>query len=138
MYFAFFPNPRGLYLNGTTAGTVRTLPNAHAASKLTPNTQADTLAAAITAMGLTINSAMLPPITMRQMLLWALSQGITLDAINAQIAALTDATQRAQATIELAHANTVERMNPLFIQIATALGLDAAKMDAAFMAAALL
>lgn len=76
------------------------------------------------------------PITARQLRLWLLSAGIPAAAIDAQIAAIPDATQRAAAQIEWEYATQYDRTHPLVAQLGAALGLTDAQIDEAFRNAA--
>lgn len=73
-------------------------------------------------------------VTMRQARLALLSVG-KLAQVNAAIAAIPDATQRAAAEIEWEYAQTVDRDSPFVQMLGTALALD---LDALFTAAAAL
>jgi hypothetical protein len=77
-----------------------------------------------------------PPsrITMRQARLVLLSAGL-LDKVNAAIAAMQGAAGEA-ARIEWEYAHDIERTNPLFSQLAEALGLSEAQIDNLFIEAA--
>ena len=75
------------------------------------------------------------PITQRQLRLWLLNAGITNDQVLAMIAAMPDATQRAQATVEYNYTITFERNNPFLMQVGTALNLTPSQLDDAFIAA---
>lgn len=71
-------------------------------------------------------------VTMRQARLALLSAG-KLAQVNAAIAAIPDATQRAAAEIEWEYAQTVDRGSPFVQMLGTALALD---LDALFTLAA--
>lgn len=72
----------------------------------------------------------MPTLTRRQLRLALLSIGITTEQIEAIIAAIPDATDRATALIEWQDANTYERDHPLIDDIATAIKVPADQIDA--------
>lgn len=76
-------------------------------------------------------------VTKRQLKLWLLNAGL-LDAVEAMLNAIPDETQRREALINWNDASVFERQHPLTLQLAGMLNLDAAAIDQAFAAAALL
>lgn len=76
-------------------------------------------------------------VTMRQARLALLGAGL-LDAVEAAIAAMPDATQRRAAEIEWEYAQTVDRESPFTQQLASGLGLTSEQLDALFTQAAVL
>jgi len=76
-------------------------------------------------------------VTMRQARLALLGAGL-LDAVEAAIAAMPDATQRRAAEIEWEYAQTVDRESPFTQQLASGLGLTSEQLDALFTQAAAL
>jgi hypothetical protein len=68
-------------------------------------------------------------VSMRQLRLWLHSQGL-LAAVDAAVSAIGGAAQ-----IEWEYATAIERQNPLVLQLASALGLDSAAVDQAFITA---
>ncbi len=84
-------------------------------------------------------SPVAPPssVTMRQARLALLGAGL-LDAVEAAIAAMTDATQRRAAEIEWEYAQTVDRNSPFTQQLASGLGLTSEQLDSLFTQAAAL
>ena len=75
-------------------------------------------------------------VTARQIRLWLVANGISLDAVDDAIAAIPDATQRRIVWVEWHFAPYVERSHPMLIPLAGALGLSQAQVDAAFVQAA--
>lgn len=73
-------------------------------------------------------------VTMRQAQLALLGAG-KLDAVEAAIAAIPDATQRKAAQITWDKSSAVERNNGLIAALAPALGLSSGQIDALFLAA---
>lgn len=74
-------------------------------------------------------------ITARQLRLWLAGAGL-LDQIDAALAAIPDDMARTTAQIEWEYATSFERSHALIASIGTAIGLDDAQIDAAFVAAA--
>lgn len=79
-----------------------------------------------------------PPLNRCQLRLWLLTMAITDEQVETQIAAIPDATVRAQARIQWEDAPVYRHDNPLVLQIGAALGLTQAQIDAGFRAAAVL
>lgn len=77
-------------------------------------------------------------LTARQARLWLLSVGLNDDAVRAKITGIQDETQRAAALIEWEYSVEIHVAHPLVQGIGAALGLDAASLRAAFVAAAAL
>lgn len=71
----------------------------------------------------------MPSLTRRQLRLALLSIGITTEQIEAIIAAIPDATDRATALIEWQDANAYERHHPLIDDIASAIKVPADQID---------
>lgn len=78
----------------------------------------------------------LPNLTPRQLRLWLIGAGLTPEAVDTQIDAIPDATERARARVEWDFATVYHRAHPLVGQLGAALGLSPAQIDAAFLAAA--
>jgi hypothetical protein len=74
-------------------------------------------------------------ITAVQIRLWLIAHGITLEQVDAAIAALPDAT-REVTRIEWEYSVTVRRSDSMLAQMAAAFGMDEAAIDAAFVEAA--
>jgi hypothetical protein len=70
-----------------------------------------------------------PTISRRQLRLGLLSIGVTADDVEAEIATIADAQERAAALIEWQDASAYERDHPLIAQVADALGLPAEQVD---------
>jgi len=75
-------------------------------------------------------------VTARQIRLWLVAHGISLASVEAAIDAIPDATQRESVRVEWEYAPYVERSHPMLVPLATALGMTAAQVDAAFVEAA--
>lgn len=87
------------------------------------------------------NKPLIPTITKRQMLLWLLANQSKTEAdVLAAIGTIADATARGQAQIEWSYPGRglLHRAHPLFDQLGGTFGMNAADIDAAFIAAALL
>lgn len=74
-------------------------------------------------------------ITPRQIRLQLLNLGITAAMVDAAIAAIPDATDRARAEIEWTYAVSYDRSDPLVYQIGTAFSLTPSEIDAAWAVA---
>jgi len=70
-----------------------------------------------------------PPLTARQLRLGLVTNGFSLDQVEAAIAAIEDPQQRAVASIEWEYASQFERSHPLIAQVGAALGLTAEQID---------
>lgn len=81
---------------------------------------------------------MLAPLTRRQLRLGLLANGITTTHVEAAIAAIPDAMDRAVAEIEWADASTYKRDHPLIEQVGTALELTPEQIDTMWEGALLL
>lgn len=79
-----------------------------------------------------------PTCTPRQLRIWLVTHGITLDAVNDAIAGIPDATQRQIAEIEWNHSPYYERNHPMLQAIAASLGLTSEQVDEAFREASTL
>lgn len=75
-------------------------------------------------------------VTARQIRLWLIGHGISLASVDAAIDAIPDAATRESVRVEWEYAPWVERSHPMLIPLATALGLSAQDVDAAFVEAA--
>lgn len=73
-------------------------------------------------------------VTMRQARLALLGAGL-LSQVDAALAAIADPVQRQAAQIDWEYAATVDRGSDLVVELASALNLDAAALDALFSAA---
>lgn len=89
-------------------------------------------------VGYDITSLPIPAISKAQCLLWLLTINKTEADIDALIAAIPDAGNRAVAQIVWKHREPFHRSHPLFNQIGADLGLSPSQIDDAFRAAALL
>lgn len=74
--------------------------------------------------------APIEPITQRQLRLWLFRRGVTEEMVEAAIAQIPDATQRAEALIEWRASNAYERGHPFVTAIGTMLGFTSEQMDA--------
>jgi hypothetical protein len=81
---------------------------------------------------------LVPTLTARQLRLWLIGAGMTLESIDGQINAIPDAKAQAEARVEWEYATSYHHDHPLVVQIGTALGLSQTQIDTAFRAAALL
>jgi hypothetical protein len=79
-----------------------------------------------------------PTISKAQCLLWLLQQGKSESDIDALIAGIPDAEQRAVAEIEWKYRQPFHHDHPLFASLAPAIGISVDDLPAAFRAAALL
>lgn len=75
-------------------------------------------------------------ISARQARLWLIRHGITLARVDAVIASIPDALTRESVRVDWEYGTEVHRSSPFIEQLAPALGLDAAAIDAAFREAA--
>jgi hypothetical protein len=74
-------------------------------------------------------------VTAVQIRLWLVAHGISLEQVDAAIAALPDATREA-TRIEWEYSVTVRRASSTLVAMAASFGMDAAAIDAAFVEAA--
>jgi hypothetical protein len=74
-------------------------------------------------------------VTAVQIRLWLVAHGITLEQVDAAIAALPDETREA-TRIEWEYSTTVHRSHGMLVAMAASFGMDAAAIDAAFVEAA--
>ena len=74
-------------------------------------------------------------VTAVQIRLWLVAHGITLEQVDAAIAALPDDTREA-TRIEWEYSVVVRRASSMLAQMAAAFGMDSAAIDAAFVEAA--
>jgi hypothetical protein len=74
-------------------------------------------------------------VTAVQIRLWLVAHGITLEQVDAAIAALPDETREA-TRIEWEYSITVRRASSTLVAMAASFGMDAAAIDAAFLEAA--
>lgn len=81
-----------------------------------------------------------PPasVTARQIRLWLVGHGVSLDAVAAAIQAIPDAATRATVAVEWEYAPYIERGHPMLLPLAAALGMTSEQVDAAFREAATL
>lgn len=79
-----------------------------------------------------------PPQTVsaRQIRLWLIRNGVSMEAVNAAIAAIQDPVERESIRVEWEYAPYVERSHPMLIPLAAALGLTEEQVGAAFAEAA--
>lgn len=75
-------------------------------------------------------------VTARQIRLWLVRNGYSLDTISQAIAAIPDAATRDAVSVEWEYAPYVERSHPWLAPLAQALGLDEENVDQAFRQAA--
>jgi len=85
------------------------------------------------------SQASAPPVpdslTAVQIRLWLVAHGITLEHVDAAIAALPDETREA-TRIEWEYSGTIHRASSTLVAMAAAFGMDEAAIDAAFVEAA--
>jgi len=74
-------------------------------------------------------------VTAVQIRLWLVAHGITLEQVDAAIAALPDETREA-TRIEWEYSATIHRASSTLVAMATAFGMDSTAIDAAFVEAA--
>lgn len=79
--------------------------------------------------GLPAIQVFLAPLTARQLRLGLVANGITLDQVEAAIAAIDDAQARAVALIEWQYASQFNRDHPLIAQVAETIGLSDDQID---------
>jgi hypothetical protein len=77
-----------------------------------------------------------PTLSRRQLRLGLLSIGVAADDVEAEIATIADAQERAAALIDWQDASAYERTHPLIAQVADALGLPESQVDALWLWAA--
>jgi len=77
-------------------------------------------------------------VTARQIRLWLVTHGVSLDAVAAAMQAIPDAATRATVQIEWEYAPYIERGHPMLLPLAAALGMTSEQVDAAFREAAAL
>ena len=77
-------------------------------------------------------------VTARQIRLWLVTHGISLDAVESAIEGIEDQMQRDMVRVEWEYAPYVERSHSMLLPLAAALGLTEAQVDAAFREAAAL
>jgi hypothetical protein len=77
-----------------------------------------------------------PSVTARQIRLWLVRSGYSLDTITQAISAIPDAATRDAVAVEWEYAPYVERSHPWLAPLGQALGLDDANIDQAFRQAA--
>jgi len=73
-------------------------------------------------------------LTAVQIRLWLVAHGISLEQVDAAIAALPDDTREA-TRIEWEYSATIHRASSTLVAMATAFGMDSAAIDAAFLEA---
>lgn len=72
----------------------------------------------------------------RQVRLWLLRSGISLETVDQAINSIEDATLRDSVSIEWEYAPYIERNHPMLVPLAQSLGLNETDIDRAFMEAA--
>lgn len=72
----------------------------------------------------------------RQLRIWLVTHGVSLDDVSAAIAAIPDATQRQIAQIEWDYSPYYERNHEMLQAVAAALGMTSEQVDQAFREAA--
>lgn len=77
-------------------------------------------------------------VTARQIRLWLVTHGVSLEAVAAAVQAIPDAAQRATVAVEWEYAPYIERGHPMLMPLAAALGMTSEQVDAAFREAATL
>lgn len=77
-------------------------------------------------------------VSARQIRLWLVTHGISLETVDATINSIADATTRDTVRVEWDYAPYVERSHVFLVPLAAALGLDEAAVDQAFREAATL
>ena len=77
-------------------------------------------------------------VSARQIRLWLITHGISLETVDATIDSIADATDRDTVRVEWDYAPYVERSHVFLVPLAAALGLDEAAVDQAFREAATL
>lgn len=75
-------------------------------------------------------------VTARQIRLWLVAHGVSLQAVESAIDGIADQMQRDMVRVEWEYAPYVERSHPMLVPLAAALGLSEAQVDAAFREAA--
>jgi hypothetical protein len=75
-------------------------------------------------------------VSARQIRLWLVGHGVSLQAVDQAIDGIADQTQRDMVRVEWEYAPYIERSHPMLIPLAAALGMDEAAVDAAFVEAA--
>lgn len=74
-------------------------------------------------------------VTARQIRLWLVQNGHSLNQVDAAIESIGDAQQREVARIEWEYAPYVERSHPMLAAVAAGLGMSSADVDRAFVEA---
>lgn len=74
--------------------------------------------------------AAMPTLTARQFRLGLVNNGFSMSQVSAVIEGMPEGADKETARIEWGYATTFERMHPLIATVGTALGLDAAEIDA--------
>ena len=77
-----------------------------------------------------------PKISARQVRLWLIQNGISLDSITDAINNIEDIAVRNSVAIEWEYAPYIERSHPMLIPLAFALGMNESQVDQAFIEAA--
>ena len=77
-------------------------------------------------------------VSARQIRLWLVTHGISLDTVDATIDSIADQATRDTVRVEWDYAPHVERSHVFLVPLAAALGLDEASVDQAFLEAATL
>jgi len=77
-------------------------------------------------------------VSARQIRLWLVGNGVSLSAVDSAIDAIPDQQQRDLVRVEWEYAPWIERSHPMLAPLASALGMTAEQVDAAFIEAAAL
>lgn len=83
-----------------------------------------------------INPTVPETISARQVRLWLIQNGISLDMVTNAINSIEDTTTKNSIAIEWEYAPYIERNHPMLVPLAQILGLSEADIDRAFMEAA--
>jgi hypothetical protein len=93
-------------------------------------------------IGLNQSEYLTPPVpgsvSARQIRLWLVRNGVSLAQVDAAISAIPDQLQRDSVRVEWDYAPYVERVHPMLIPLAAALGLTESQVDQAFIEAAVI
>ena len=85
-----------------------------------------------------ISSPVPGSVSARQIRLWLVTHGISLETVDATIDSIADAITRDTVRVEWDYAPYFERSHPFLVPLAAALGLDEAAVDQAFREASTL
>ena len=84
----------------------------------------------------TISPAINDKVSARQVRLWLIQNGISLQAVNDAINSIEDSTLRDSVAVEWEYAPYIERSHPMLVPLAQSLGLTENDIDRAFTEAA--